>query len=397
MSVNQISLNELNEYEWWSYWGNHLKNDYFYAIKSDFFREPLFNRVGFLSGNAELPSDLINSDMSFFVPIAKGYWDVEKLLLTAGYIAVDRLDIYNFKKPIIKDENGVEIIKGKDIDKWISTYVRSFEEDINLIPYIRDSLKRALADGKTTLIAKMDGNVFSGVAAVYEGEISVGVYCVGVLPEYRHRKIGTSLVNFASTFTDKPIFLQAFSSAALGKFYKKSGFELIYSKEVLKKSISNKCGSCFTNFYVKRDARPGIYNLNQIFVGLDGCISANLNFSTNELESTKVIIENTRGYMHVLDGKVRVNLQYLQVADIRFLYLDILHELIHISQSIKGENLYDTRFTYFNRPTEIEAYRFAISEAQKIGMNTAEIKEYLKVEWVSEGEFNDFLKLMNLN
>lgn len=396
LSADLISLNELNEYQWWSYWAYHSKGSYFYTFKSDFFKEPLFNRVGFFPSKTELLPEHVYPNASFFVPIVQGYWKIEKRLLSAGYIAVDRLDVYNLKNPIKANEDRIEIIKEKDVEKWISTYVRSFDEDASLIPHIRDSLQKALDDGRTLLIAKLEQNEFAGVAALYESERSAGIYCVGVLPEYRHRKIGIALVNFASTLTDKPVFLQAFSSAVLDKFYSKIGFNLVYSKEVLKKKHLKTHGSCFVNFYVERGIRPGVYNLNQIFAGLDGCKTANSLLSASEMQNTKVVVENTRGYMYVLEGKIHVNLQYLQSADIRYLYLDVLHELVHVFQNKKGMNLYDTRFSYFQRPTEMEAYGFTISEALKIGMNKAEIREYLKVEWVTEEEFNEFLSDMNL-
>ncbi|MGC8661363.1 MAG: GNAT family N-acetyltransferase [Nitrososphaeria archaeon] len=395
MSADLIPLNEINEYEWWSYWAEHFKNSYFYTFKSDFYREQLFNRIGFFSGKTELLPKPLDPHVSFFIPIVPGYWKIEKQLINAGYTAVSRMDVYNLKGPIKANGDGIEIIKEGGLDKWISAYVRSFDEDINLVPHIRDSLKRALDGGRTVLIARQEQNEYVGVAALYEGKNSAGIYCVGVLPKYRHRKIGMGLVNFASTLTYKPVFLQAFSSAALGKFYTKIGFNLAYSKEVLDKRPLKRQGTCFTNFYVERDTAPGVYNLNQVFGGLDDCNAANSLLPSGDLNSTRVAVENGRGYMYVLDEKIHVNSQYLRSADIRYLYLDILHELIHVYQSKKGMNLYDTRFSYFKRPTEIEAYRFTISEALKIGMNKAEIIEYLNVEWVTEDEFNEFLSSMN--
>ncbi len=399
LTEGSLYLNELNEYEWWSNWADHLKKGNVYKLMSKLFKEPLFNRIGFFSGMNETGQlhDFISEGISFFVPIAEGYEAVERHLLRAGYVMTDRLDVYNFKNSHGEKEDGVKILEKDDIEKWASVYIRSFGEEANLNPHIIDSLEKALGRGKTFLIAKAEGPVLAGVAAVYENEYSAGIYCVGVLPEYRHRKIGASLVNFAAGLTGKPVFLQAFSSAALDKFYSKIGFKLVYSKEVLAKPDIAGPEHCLSGFYVDRNAMPGMYKLNQVFTGLDKRMAASQILETEEMKNIRVIIEDGFGYMYVLDGKIHVNRKYLKTADIRYLYLDILHELVHVSQHKRGMDLYDRRYSYFKRPTEIEAYRTTISEAHKIGMKTAEIIEYLKVEWVNEDEFAEFLIDMKIN
>lgn len=72
----------------------------------------------------------------------------------------------------------------------------------------------------------------------------------------------------------------------------------------------------------------------------------------------------------------------------------MIHELAHVKQFKEGRELYDRRYAYFERPTEIEAYRVAVDEARKIGMDKEEIVEYLRVEWVTEEEFQRFVTMM---
>jgi hypothetical protein len=74
----------------------------------------------------------------------------------------------------------------------------------------------------------------------------------------------------------------------------------------------------------------------------------------------------------------------------------VLHELAHVKQFREGKELYDRRFAYFERPTEIEAYAVAVEEARRIGMGKEEIVEYLKVEWVTEEEFAKFVAMMRI-
>ncbi|GBC75121.1 hypothetical protein HRbin06_00435 [archaeon HR06] len=78
------------------------------------------------------------------------------------------------------------------------------------------------------------------------------------------------------------------------------------------------------------------------------------------------------------------------------LYLDVIHELIHFKQYKEGKNLYDVRFSYVDRLTEIEAYGIVVEEAKRMGLSEEEIKDYLRVEWISEEEFNRLLKHLKL-
>jgi hypothetical protein len=67
-----------------------------------------------------------------------------------------------------------------------------------------------------------------------------------------------------------------------------------------------------------------------------------------------------------------------------------------VRQFREGKELYDRRYPYFERPTEIEAYQVAVEEARRIGMGREEIVEYLKVEWVTPEEFAKFVSMMRI-
>ncbi|MGI0141972.1 MAG: hypothetical protein ACREBF_04995 [Candidatus Micrarchaeales archaeon] len=67
-----------------------------------------------------------------------------------------------------------------------------------------------------------------------------------------------------------------------------------------------------------------------------------------------------------------------------YLYLDVVHELMHIKQWRNGIDLFDKRFAYADRPTEIEAYKVAAREARRLGMKEKELRKYLEVDWVSD-------------
>jgi hypothetical protein len=104
------------------------------------------------------------------------------------------------------------------------------------------------------------------------------------------------------------------------------------------------------------------------------------------LNELRVEFISRRGYMGVsdLDGHIIISAEYLRHGDLRDIYLDIIHELVHVRQFREGRQLFDRRYGYTDRPTEIEAYRYAVEEAKRIGMTEEEILRYLKTEWMSE-------------
>jgi len=73
------------------------------------------------------------------------------------------------------------------------------------------------------------------------------------------------------------------------------------------------------------------------------------------------------------------------------LFLDIYHELCHIVQRRDGANLWEPGVGYTKRWTEIEAYRFVVAEGRSLGVPEAFLREYLRVEWISDEEHGELL------
>lgn len=144
---------------------------------------------------------------------------------------------------------------------------------------------------------------------------------------------------------------------------------------------------------VNRDLPAGIYNLEDVFVNLKTVEILFKVFQTQEIledvfENTSVIIDGSSHYMHVKneDASIVVGKDHLKNSEKKILYLDIIHELVHVKQQRQGLDLYDTSYSYVDRPTEVEAYEVAVEEARRLGMNDEEIFEYLYVEWISSDE-----------
>lgn len=116
------------------------------------------------------------------------------------------------------------------------------------------------------------------------------------------------------------------------------------------------------------------------------------------LSNLKVEFIGFMGYMVVsnVDGHSLVNANYLKEGDVIDIYLDIIHELVHIKQFIEGKELFDDRFDYADRPTEVEAYTYAVEEARRLGLSDERICDYLQTEWMSEDDFRKLAKALNV-
>jgi hypothetical protein len=105
------------------------------------------------------------------------------------------------------------------------------------------------------------------------------------------------------------------------------------------------------------------------------------------------------GYMGVdnTDGHMMVNKQYLNNGDKTDIYLDVVHELCHVKQWLDGRELFDPEYDYVDRPTEVEAYRYTVLEAKRIGLDKERILSYLKTEWMSEQDLKRLVKNMGVD
>ena len=103
------------------------------------------------------------------------------------------------------------------------------------------------------------------------------------------------------------------------------------------------------------------------------------------LEEARVQIRGDRGYAFVdVDVPcIVVSESYFRNGTDRDLYLDLLHELTHLRQLDEGLDLWDERFAYVDRPTEIEGYAVAIEEGRRLGMTSEDVSDHLAAPWMT--------------
>jgi hypothetical protein len=143
------------------------------------------------------------------------------------------------------------------------------------------------------------------------------------------------------------------------------------------------------------------YPFNDYFKGFEKVEAVRRIFG----EQTGEILRNLKvefiwagGYMWVnaQNGHLMVSSRYLREGDRIDIYLDIVHELVHIKQYMEGKQLFDENYDYVERPTEIEAYHIAVEEARALGLSEARICEYLRTEWMDDKDFRKLAKTLNV-
>ncbi|MCI4350787.1 MAG: hypothetical protein L3K15_04670 [Thermoplasmata archaeon] len=174
-------------------------------------------------------------------------------------------------------------------------------------------------------------------------------------------------------------------------------------------------------FRIARRLKPGRYPLLRVFPGLNR-VHAFRGYPCaptarrNLARRSFVEIVNRKGeWMYVApheippdadkrwkpivtaDDCVVVSNYHLTRSPAVVLYMDILHELYHVVQRQAGRELWDDDYDYVDRPTEVEAYRFAVEEARRLNAPDSFLREYLRVEWVSERHHRRLLKNLGVS
>jgi hypothetical protein len=111
--------------------------------------------------------------------------------------------------------------------------------------------------------------------------------------------------------------------------------------------------------------------------------------AANELlRDARVMIAPGRGYAYVDVGTPCIVLSewYYRSGSGLDLYMDLLHELTHIRQHHEGMDLWDERFAYVDRITEIEGYAVAVEEGRRLGMSESAIIRHLSNPWMSHAD-----------
>jgi hypothetical protein len=174
-------------------------------------------------------------------------------------------------------------------------------------------------------------------------------------------------------------------------------------------------------FQVERKLRAGRHPLRRVFPGLDllpGFRRYRLSPAGRKSlarRTTVHIVPRKGEWMYVAPHRVPkdaderwkpitsrgdcivVSQEHLRRSPELVLYLDIVHELLHVIQRQKGRELWDETYDYVNRPTELEAYRLDVKEARRLGVPDSFLRRYLKVEWTTPAQHRRLLRNLGVS
>lgn len=135
-----------------------------------------------------------------------------------------------------------------------------------------------------------------------------------------------------------------------------------------------------------RDVVPGL-DKEPVFEAISGDVDQG-----SLWDSAFVVCFRGEGYPRVDDhtGHILCPDAYAASYDPLIVYLDLVHELVHVRQLLEGREVYHFPEPYVQWPTEIEAYRVTYEEAKRLGVGDEWFWGYLAVPWVEE---EDLLEL----
>ena len=153
------------------------------------------------------------------------------------------------------------------------------------------------------------------------------------------------------------------------------------------------------SFRVRRSATVGEYKLSEVFAGLESSSALRKVFGSRTqmkkiMTHLKLRVERSDSglWLDRDTGTICIGSKHLATAKNDFLYLDVIHVLVHVRQFLEGRELYDQAFEYVDRPTELEAYRTTVAEARRVGMEEEEILKYLRMDAVDDSELGKLME-----
>jgi hypothetical protein len=155
-------------------------------------------------------------------------------------------------------------------------------------------------------------------------------------------------------------------------------------------------------FSLERDLEPGVYPLLEIVDGLADSPALRDRFGDDLedlLEDVTVEVMDFEGYMWVdteTDARIVAASDHWRGGHEATLYLDLVHELVHVDQHRDGAELFDDTVDYVDRETEVDAYEVTVAEARRVGWDDEAIREYLEVPWISAEEHRRLCKRMGV-
>jgi GNAT superfamily N-acetyltransferase len=209
------------------------------------FREPFFNRAGALTcmGASRIAAlaekNLTASGMAPTILVFDSCIRATEVLRESGYKPVDKMTVLLSNRSLeTKSAIQASITPRPSAESWTRAYLKAFYGDEVLAPSVVPIASRLLKLRAVTLLETRIAGEVAGVLAIFRTKGLAGVYCVGVVPEYRRRGVASRLFDQAKEIAEaegREMILQTLASDGAEHFYAKRGFVPLYSKQMLSK------------------------------------------------------------------------------------------------------------------------------------------------------------------
>ncbi len=151
---------------------------------------------------------------------------------------------------------------------------------------------------------------------------------------------------------------------------------------------------------IKRKPKTQICKFKNHFINFENNQAVQQVFgeqTDHALSNLEIEFNEQTVYMRVdYDGRLLINPNYLENASLIDIYLDVIHELVHVKQVMNGKNC-NHALPYVERPLEIEAYRVAVNEAKALGLNETRIIDYLDSDLINNQELRKLANAVGIN
>jgi hypothetical protein len=149
--------------------------------------------------------------------------------------------------------------------------------------------------------------------------------------------------------------------------------------------------------HISRNLEVGRYKITDVVRGLENSVALSTIYGSKlkeilSITRVDVVSKPWQIWVDRDTKRITINKSYLSETEKETLYLDFVHEMIHIWQITEGEDVFNRSMSYADTPTEIEAYRHTIEDAKRIGFSRIDMVDYLKVRWITDEEHSRLVK-----
>jgi GNAT superfamily N-acetyltransferase len=266
LQAPEIRKAESNEESWWSKWVDEtvwVTRDA-YAIFSNRFRDEFFfNHGGFLGAEKRVEAVVGSIEKQFgkrelpttcmFVQDLPSWKELRRHLSTRGYRVADVMSVMEIgegnRKPVASNPDVEITVMGsrstaEELREWSGAYLDAFYGSERKLDSVQGIVDNAAKDTMTSLLLARIRKTTVGCAALYRTDDDLaGTYCIGTVPEFRQRHVGTTMLNSMLAIAKREkrkLILQTLLSDSAEGFYLKQGFKRVYSKSVFTRQQNGK-------------------------------------------------------------------------------------------------------------------------------------------------------------